>query len=222
MDAEAFQNILQFVIRFIILIPSIVIHEVAHGYAALWCGDPTAKYAGRLNFNPLKHVDAWGTIAMPLIMLIASGGHFAFGYAKPVPINPYRFRDERKGMLITGIAGPIANLALAIVAGALVRILTIFPYETSGLLQALIFALSFLCQINLWLMFFNLIPIPPLDGSRIIQKFLPNNLRDAYHNLERYGFIIVLLILFVFPWIFSAYYLLTVAPLFRLLTGLSV
>ncbi|MCL2818498.1 MAG: site-2 protease family protein [Actinomycetia bacterium] len=211
---------LEFVIRFVILVPSIVVHEMAHGYAALWCGDPTAKYAGRLTLNPIKHIDLWGTIGLPLIMLIASGGRFAFGYAKPVPINPYRFFDERKGMLITGIAGPAANLALALIAALLIRILNLFPTDTSALLSALLFALAFMCQINLWLLFFNLIPIPPLDGSRILQRFLPNNARDAYHSFERYGFVVVLAILFIAPWILNAYYAITVAPLFSLLTGL--
>jgi len=220
MDMDFTVRALEFVIRFVILVPSIVVHEMAHGYAALWCGDPTAKYAGRLTLNPIKHIDLWGTIGLPLIMLIASGGRFAFGYAKPVPINPYRFFDERKGMLITGIAGPAANLALALIAALLIRILNLFPTDTSALLSALLFALAFMCQINLWLLFFNLIPIPPLDGSRILQRFLPNNARDAYHSFERYGFVVVLAILFIAPWILNAYYAITVAPLFSLLTGL--
>jgi Zn-dependent protease len=211
-----------FAVRFIILIPSIVIHEMAHGYAALWCGDPTAKYAGRLSLNPLAHIDTMGTIVIPLVMLIGSAGRFAFGYAKPVPINPYRFRDERRGLLITGIAGPLANLALAIISGILVRILSYTPYETNNILWVLMFALTFLCQINLWLMFFNLIPIPPLDGSRILQRFLPTGMRDAYHNLERYGFLIVLGIMFLLPGVFNGYYALTVQPIFRLLTGVSL
>ena len=214
--------ILMALVRFIIIIPSIVFHEIAHGYAALWCGDPTAKHAGRLSLNPLAHVDTMGTIVIPLIMLIGSGGRFAFGYAKPVPINPYRFRDQRKGLLITGLAGPMANLVLALVAGLLVRILSFTPYGTNAVLAVLMLIFQFLCQINLWLMFFNLIPIPPLDGSRVIQRFLPADLRDAYHRLERYGFVIVLAILFLLPGVFNAYYALTVEPIFRLLTGLSV
>jgi len=218
---DASQLILLFLFKFIIVIPSIVFHEVAHGYAALWCGDPTAKYAGRLSFNPLKHVDLMGTVVIPLIMLIGSGGRFAFGYAKPVPINPYRFRDQRQGLLITGIAGPLANLALAVGSGLIVRLLSLLPVETNALLWVLDVGFQFLCQINLWLMFFNLIPLPPLDGSRILQRFLPTSLRDSYHELERYGFLIVIFVLFVMPGVLSTYYAWTVMPIFRLLTGLA-
>jgi Zn-dependent protease len=204
-------------LRFLILIPSIVIHEAAHGYAALWCGDDTAKRAGRLTLNPLAHIDLWGTILLPLFMLLMSGGMFAFGYAKPVPINPYRFRDERQGMLITGIAGPLSNLGMALIAGLTLRLLAFSGVSPDSVPM---FLLEFFCRINLWLMFFNLIPIPPLDGSRVIQKFLPSNLRDSYHQLERFGFFIVLGILFLFPSLFSMYYRITVEPLFKILTGL--
>jgi len=217
-----FSVITMFAIRFLILIPSIVIHEMAHGYAALWMGDDTAKRAGRLSLNPVAHIDLWGTILLPVLMLLGSGGRMAFGYAKPVPINPYRFRDERQGMLITGIAGPVANLGMAAIAGLLIRILLLFNLTSGPVLSLVFFALVFFCQINLWLMFFNLIPIPPLDGSRILQKFLPREMRDAYHNLERFGFIIVLGLLFMAPWLFNAYYSITVAPVFWLLTGVAL
>jgi len=214
-------DIAQYGLRILILIVSIVAHEMAHGYAALWMGDSTAKRAGRLSFNPLVHVDMWGTVLLPLMMLLGSGGRMAFGYAKPVPINPYRFRDERKGMLITGIAGPVANLGLAAIAALLIRVLIMASTGSSPLFDTLLMLLVFLCQINLWLMFFNLIPIPPLDGSRVVQKFLPRDMRDAYHNLERFGFMIILFIMFATNF-FGLYYSITVMPLFRLLTGISL
>jgi Zn-dependent protease len=210
--------LLQFVLRILVVIPSIILHEVAHGYAALRCGDDTAKRAGRLTFNPLPHLDLWGTVVMPVMLLVLSNGLFTFGYAKPVPINPWRFRNEREGIMITGIAGPAANIALAIVTGLLVRLLgTILAPSAVG--SVVLSLLDYFCMINLALAFFNLIPIPPLDGSRVLQRFLSPRARDAYISIERYGFIIVLAIIFFLPKLFNGYIAMTVTPIFRLLTG---
>ena len=216
-------DILMYGLRFLLIIPAIVLHEMAHGYAALWCGDDTAKRAGRLTLNPAAHIDLFGTILLPIMLLLGSGGRFAFGYAKPVPINPYNFKNQREGMMLTGIAGPAANLVLAIIAGLLIRLLTLVPWMMSGVGSIIMLALAFFCQINLVLIFFNLIPIPPLDGSRVLQRFLPHRWRAQYHRLERYGFFIIIGLLFLPSFIgidiIGTYFAWTVTPIFRLLTG---
>lgn len=222
-------TLLQYGLQFLVAVPAIVFHEVAHGYAALYLGDPTAKNQGRLSLNPLKHIDPFGTIILPILMIIALGA--GFGYAKPVPVNPRYFKDYRKGMFITAIAGPATNLALAAVAGLLFRIglslvsgvgeSTTFMTIVAIVLEGLFFFAS----INLVLLFFNLIPIPPLDGSRVIPLFLPDSAMPAYHKLESYGFIIIFGLLLVVPRVFDvdpvgAYFSFTVEPLMRLFTGL--
>ncbi len=202
-------------IRFALLIPAIVFHEVAHGYAALALGDNTAKDQGRLSLNPIAHIDPWGTIILPLLMTAMFGA--GFGYAKPVPVNPYRFRgDRRVGMFLTGIAGPSANLVMAAVAGIVVRVVGFDSFVGTA---AYLFAL-----VNLVLLFFNLIPLPPLDGSRILPLILPESAMPAYHQWERYGFFILIGILWVVPAVFkfdpfTAYFRATVFPILTLLTG---
>ncbi|MRS11483.1 MAG: site-2 protease family protein [Actinobacteria bacterium] len=214
-------DVLGVILRFALLIPAIVFHEVAHGYAALWLGDTTARDAGRLSLNPLKHVDPWGTILLPLLLTWMFGA--GFGYAKPVPIDPRRFRDRRKGMFLTGIAGPASNLLMALLASMVVRVAllpgaAIAKWIAAG---AYLFAL-----VNLVLMFFNLIPIPPLDGSRVLPLFLSDRAMVAYHKWERYGFVILFGVLWLVPDIFhvdpvGAYFNATVYPLLRLMTGVS-
>lgn len=209
-------DILGIALRFALIIPAIVFHEVAHGYAALALGDTTAKDAGRLSLNPIAHIDLWGTILLPLLMIAMFGA--GFGYAKPVPVNPYRFRgDRRMGMFLTGIAGPAANLTMATLAGIVVRISG--GVENAVGMGAYLFAL-----VNLVLLFFNLIPLPPLDGSRVLPLFLPDRAMVVYHQWERYGFLILVGILWVVPAVFkfdpfSAYFNATAVPVLRLLTG---
>lgn len=208
-------DIVGIVLRFALLIPAIVFHEVAHGYAALALGDTTAKDQGRLSLNPIAHIDPWGTILLPLLMTAMFGA--GFGYAKPVPVNPYRFRgDRRVGMFLTGIAGPTANLVMATLAGIVVRIIGLGSFIGTG---AYLFAL-----VNLVLLFFNLIPLPPLDGSRVLPLILPQSAMNAYHQWERYGFIILIAILWIVPAVFhfdpfTAYFKATVFPILTLLTG---
>jgi Zn-dependent protease len=208
-------DIVGIILRFALLIPAIVFHEVAHGYAALALGDTTAKDQGRLSLNPIAHIDPWGTILLPLLMTAMFGA--GFGYAKPVPVNPYRFRgDRRVGMFLTGIAGPTANLVMATIAGIIVRILGVDNIIGTG---AYLFAL-----VNLVLLFFNLIPLPPLDGSRVLPLILPQSAMNAYHQWERYGFIILIAILWIVPAVFhfdpfTAYFKATVFPILTLLTG---
>lgn len=184
------------VLNLALIIPAIILHEVSHGYVAYLLGDPTAKYSGRLTLNPIAHVDIWGTILLPALMFLVSGGQFALGYAKPVPINPRLMRrvTYRNGMLLTGIAGPLTNIVLAIVSGIAFRVLELFPVP-----GIVLYMVGFFTLINLVLAFFNLIPIPPLDGSRVVQRFLPVRALQAYNRLEPYGFMIVLLIVFILP-----------------------
>lgn len=219
-----FDSLLVRAISFALLIPAIVLHEVSHGYVAYLLGDTTAKDRGRLSLNPLRHIDPWGTILLPLLMVAAFG--FGFGYAKPVPINPYRFKDYRKGMFLTGIAGPASNLALALASGLLSRAVLAVG-DAAGVAGAYVWlALYYFALMNLSLMFFNLIPLPPLDGSRVLPLFLSNRALDTYHAWERYGFII----LFAFLWLapdllgfdpIGSYFRVTVYPLLRLFTGVA-
>lgn len=183
-------------------VPAIVLHEVAHGFAAYKLGDPTAKRAGRLSLNPLRHVDPFGTVVLPLILMIA---HLpVFGYAKPVPYNPLYFEDKRKGDLIVGLAGPAANLIQALVASAVAWLF--WPQAQAGLAYYndifAYFYLLFLPQfalVNLYLMFFNLLPIPPLDGSSIYAFVLPEKYLPQYYRVQQYAMPILLLLLFVVP-----------------------
>lgn len=169
------------------LIVAIIPHEVAHGYAALYLGDPTAKNAGRLTLNPLAHVDLFGTIVVPLLLIISQTG-FVFGWAKPVPVNYYNLRHGKYGPFLVALAGPATNLVLVIFFGLLARF---SPVGT-----ALPYLFITMALVNAVLMLFNLIPVPPLDGSKVLYLFLENR-PDIVMMLERYGFYIFLfLILF--------------------------
>jgi Zn-dependent protease len=178
--------------RLIITLPALLIgvifHEYAHGKVAELLGDPTARNAGRLSFNPIVHIDPFGSIILP-IALIATGSPIIFGSAKPVPINPNYFKDPKRGMVYVGIAGPLANFVMAAIAGFLIKILT-FPV-IAVFLQYIVF-------INIILGVFNLIPIPPLDGSRIVMGFLKGQALRSYINLERYGLLLLFLVLLFF------------------------
>jgi len=182
-----------------ILLMSVVIHEVAHGYAALWQGDVTAKYAGRLTLNPIKHLDIFGSIIVPGILAILPGG-IIFGWAKPVPYNPYNLRNQRWGELFVAIAGPISNILIAIIFALIIRFLG------PEILGQASFELSYyVVLINMVLAFFNLLPIPPLDGSKILFSILnqetANNIRIS---LERFGFVILLFFIFFIWPLFSS------------------
>lgn len=215
-------NVIFYVLQFVAAVPAIVFHEVSHGYVAYLLGDTTAKDRGRLSLNPIKHVDPFGTILLPILMIATLG--VGFGYAKPVPVNPWRFKDRRKGMFLTGIAGPMTNLGLAAIGGAIVRVLALLPDSTIGWYALLLF--YYFVVINLVLMFFNLIPIPPLDGSRVLPLFLSDNAMRTYAQVEKYGFLVLLALIFLGPRLLgfdpiSAYFSVTVDPIARLLTGLG-
>lgn len=181
-----------FAISILILLFSVILHEVMHGWVALKFGDHTAERAGRLTLNPIPHIDLFGTILLPGL-LIFSGSPILFGWAKPVPVNPLNFSNLRKGELLVSAAGVLANFSLAIVAAILFHILNTIPATPPLLLSALRFAVL----INLVLGTFNLFPIPPLDGSKVLLSQLPYNLARQYQKLEPYGFIILLIMLFI-------------------------
>ena len=226
-------DVLVRVLELALFVPAIVLHEVSHGWVSHRLGDPTAKLRGRLSLNPVKHVDPFGTVLLPLLLWL--GGGPIFGYAKPVPINPHYYRDYRKGMMMTGLAGPVTNLTLAFAAGLGVRGLTVIArlmdsWASDGAFVALtwvFYAFYYFAQINLVLMFFNLIPIPPLDGSRVLPLFLSDRALETYHRIEQYGILIFFGLLMVLPRILpfsplGAYFDVTVRPLMRLFTGVDL
>lgn len=193
-------NVLNIALSLVAVFAAIVFHEVSHGYVAYRLGDPTPKVRGRLTLNPLAHVDLIGTILVPLALVVMGSG-FLFGWAKPVPINPNYFRKPFKGMLYVAIAGPATNLTLALVTAGVGRLTLgaipnslLFYGQTFGayLLQAVFYLLGFFVIINVVLAVFNMIPIPPLDGSRVLTYFLPPEGKRVMLTLERYGFLILL------------------------------
>ncbi|MCK5478273.1 MAG: site-2 protease family protein [Methylococcales bacterium] len=171
---------------------AITVHEVAHGWVAKKYGDNTASMLGRLTLNPIKHIDILGTIIIPGLLLLSSTG-FIFGWAKPVPVNPRNFKNPKKDMAIVALAGPVANLLMAI-AWALVARLGVF-INVEAVSLPLIYTGIAGISINLVLGIINLLPIPPLDGSRIVTGMLPNKLAWQYNRLERFGFIVLLILL---------------------------
>lgn len=176
----------------IILVFSVIFHELMHGVVALLLGDPTAKQQGRLTLNPIPHIDVFGTLLLPMILLV-TGSPVIFGSAKPVPINPRYFDDPRKDMALVGLAGPAANFLLAGLSAVLFH-LTVGTGIDGTILSALLAGV----RINLLLGVFNLIPIPPLDGSRLLAGILPGEFAVILYRLEPYGLFILLFLLF-FP-----------------------
>lgn len=180
----------------LILIFSIVIHEIAHGAMANYLGDPTAKYAGRLTLNPLKHLDLIGSIILPIFLILMNkifGGGIIFGWAKPVPVNPYNFRDRKYGSAKVALAGPVANFIIALIFGFSLKF---FPEILASFNLNLIF--SYIVFINIFLAVFNLLPIPPLDGSHILFSFLPSKMEIIKIFLSQFGLFILLFIIFYF------------------------
>ena len=199
-------NMIQ-VFQVIVLIFSAVIHEYMHGWTAYRLGDPTAKHAGRLTLNPLAHLEWFGSFFLPLMMLLA-GTPFLFGWAKPVPYNPYNLRDRRYGDAKVALAGPASNLEVAVFFGLLIRLLPFLSLTFIGFLATIVY-------INLVLAVFNLIPIPPLDGSKILATFLSPEARARYLSQERMGFILIILLVMLAGGLIAP----AVDFLFRLIVG---
>ena len=187
-----------------ILVMSVVAHEVAHGWVAYLCGDPTAKLRGRLTFNPLPHVDPMMTIFLPIFLLWISGGALAFGAAKPVPVNPLNFRNPRRDDILVSLAGVTANFLIAAGLALLLRLLLGVGYFTGNSVGTRVLTLGVV--LNLLLGFFNLIPVPPLDGSHVVAAFLPPRAAAAYEGLRYAGFILVLVVIMLPPtqWLLGA------------------
>lgn len=224
-----------FIFEIGILIFSVVIHEVSHGYIALLLGDRTAYYAGRLTFNPIKHLDPFGSVLLPIVTRLLGG--FTFGWAKPVPYNPYNLRNQKWGPAIVGAAGPAANMTTGIFFGGLSMLLPLSLSIKSELFFKFLFALFrgntspltlgtapfetfylvslYIVWLNMLLAVFNLLPIPPLDGSKVLFAILPYRWHGLQIFLEQYGFFLLLIFIFFF----SQWLLPVVLLLFRLVAG---
>lgn len=184
---------MEFLFFIAILIFSIIIHEFSHGAVANSLGDPTAKYAGRLTLNPIKHLDPIGSIILPIFLIFTTGK--GIGWAKPVPINPNNFRDQKYGSFKVALAGPASNLMVALIFGLLLRVLVSFDFISLNLYSIF----TFIVSINILLAVFNLVPIPPLDGSHILFTFLPDSMQRTKIFLSQFGFLILIFLIFLFP-----------------------
>jgi Zn-dependent protease len=182
-------NLINFLISFVLLMAGVTVHEFAHGWVAYKRGDNTAKLSGRLTLNPLAHIDPIMTFIFPLLLFLSTGGRFVFGAAKPVPVNFSELKNPRGDMVLVGLAGPAANFLLALVLSQFWKVI---PHS-----QLNTFIFSNLITINVVLGVFNLIPIPPLDGSRVLMGILPPALARQYAGVDRYGFIIIIALLWL-------------------------
>ncbi len=201
---------LNFIFSIAVLIFSVVFHEIAHGYAAYFLGDPTAKLSGRLSVNPIKHIDPLGSVIFPSIAFMLGG--VIFGWAKPVPVNTYNLRHGKWGEAIVAFAGPVSNLLIATVFALFLR------FDPSFMTSSAEYFASYIVLINISLAVFNLVPIPPLDGSRIIYAVLPWHLAEKVRRFEQQSFILVLIFVF-FIWEFLS----PVVPwLFKIMVGTSL
>ena len=190
-------GIVTIIISVVILIFSAILHEVAHGWVAEKLGDPTARLAGRITLDPRKHIDPVFSILIPLLLII-SGSPIIFGGAKPVPVDEFNLRDGRKDMGLVALAGPLTNIILAVIAAILIKILGFLPLQTSALTNTIFYFLDTIAVINLLLAIFNLLPIPPLDGSKVFSLLLPNKQAQIYLSIGSIGSMIILFLL-LFP-----------------------
>ncbi len=208
---------LNVIFEIIILIFSVIIHEISHGFMALYFGDKTAQYEGRLTLNPLKHLDWFGSIILPLGLYLTGTG-IMFGWAKPVPYNPYNLRNRNIAEPLVALAGPASNIFVAIIFGLLIRGMAYFGLVSSVAMAGLLNIFAFVVLINVSLAIFNLIPVPPLDGSKIFFAFLPPAAKYKFFSIsEKYGLIILLLIILFLPNFISP----VIHSVFSLITGIN-
>jgi len=226
------QSIIDFLRQLITWLPGlimgVVLHEYAHGYIAYRSGDPTARNMGRLTLNPIAHIDLFGSVLLPLLLILINSG-IVFGYAKPVPINPSYFRNYRKGIRYTSIAGPVANLIFAFLIGLIfglfffiyikisngITVSDTLGYKTFDLVSEIFRNTIY---INIFLAIFNFIPIPPLDGSKILASFLPGEAMFRFLNLGRFGFIFIFIFLFLGGRIFWT----VISPVFKFIYDICI
>jgi len=204
------------IVQLVVLMFSVIVHEVAHGWVASLNGDNTAKAYGRITLNPFPHIDLFGTIILPLVFLL-SGSSMFIGWAKPVPINPSMFRNYRSGLITVSLAGPLSNIFLALIGS-----LTLYFLKSTGLVHSVFgvaaYQLAFvIIFINVLLFVLNLIPIPPLDGSKVLENFLPHSVRMLFRQFEMYGMILVVILFF--SGIFSKVFMPLIAFIINILTG---
>ena len=209
-------ELIEIIFTLAILVLYIIVHEVAHGYAANSLGDPTAKLQGRLTLNPIPHIDPIGSILIPGALILSSAGVF-FGWAKPVPYNPYNLRSQRWGEAIVASAGAVTNLTLALIFGLIVR------FGVGTLPLPFLELSATICAMNLFLGIFNLIPIPPLDGFTVLRGLLPyrlgSRLQEFEERMRAGGILTLILILFAFSYLFAGYFVAFIGTIFSLITG---
>ena len=194
MDTELSGIMQLFAIYTLPVLFAVVFHEVAHGWVAEKCGDKSARMLGRLSMNPLKHIDPVGTILVPALTLFLGG--ILFGWAKPVPIDERNLRNRRRDMVLVAAAGPFANLLMAILWGLLAKLMMTLPVDSYISIPLRLMGQAGIA-INLWLMLLNLLPIPPLDGSRVVSQLLPRKMAYHYDHLQLYGFFILIALLYL-------------------------
>ena len=237
LNFEALSASIFFLLGFLLVIPALTLHEWAHAWMANKLGDPTARMLGRVSINPIRHIDPIGTVLVPIGLLVVTtmaGTPLTFGWAKPVPFNPRYLKNPKRDTALVGIAGPMMNVLLALGSAFVLLVMRFaapnalftFSSEQANLITGLTpigIVIAFFCYINLILCFFNLLPIPPFDGSRIVQKFLTGNLRHWYTQLEQYGMFIIVGLIFIPPMLFGfsligMYFAATAQPVFEFLT----
>ena len=203
-----------------IIVLSVVLHEMAHGYAANWLGDPTARLQGRLSANPLVHLDLLGSIIIPAL-LVFSNSPFLFGWAKPVPYNPYNLNNQRWGEAIVAAAGPAVNILLAIIFAVLIR-----SVDVLGLSEQFLELALYVVFINVLLAMFNMLPFPPLDGSKVLMSVLPLGAQMQYRRFvsifEQYGLFAMFAFIFLFVWLFGDLFFGFMRTIVELLTGVKM
>ncbi len=185
-------SIIIIIFQLVVLLFSVILHEISHGYMAYLLGDNTAKDSGRLTLNPLSHLDPMGSFIFPLLMFFLTQGSFVVGWAKPVPFNPNNLRKPKRDIGLVGIAGPLINLVIALIFSLLLRFINFFNFTLTPINEFF----GIIIYLNILLAVFNLVPIPPLDGSRVLYSFLPQKWEKHYWMLERYGMILIMLFAF--------------------------